>query len=448
MGKTHEITLLFDSYSAESANLYASFVNSGIEVNAVSVEDNGFLPQEIVSVYGFFLKDGDESLQGRPKFFNEIKIPDYWQIEGNNTSAKVLNHAQEKARIFYYKPSGKRIVSVVDWLDDKGVVRLCNHYDKFGNIFCKTILNKSGQRVMRRFFTPYGEERIVESFVTGDILLKYKGRDHIFKNKTEFVRFFLKCKGLDKTALYYNSLSYPFFASQSLEANGFKDVLFWNEPIKDSIPGNMLSILNNQATRTKVIYVQRKEAYERLISLGASKEIVKSLGYVYSFIRNNKHRKDMLICTNSDQLLHFDEIAKLVPDANFHVAALTEMSSKLLSVGANKNVFLYPNIKPDMLDKLFKKCDFYLDINRESEIVDAVHRAFLNNQLIVGFDETMHNSYYTAPTNTFPECEFKDMAEALNVALKMPKLIDEALVMQRDYALSEDKDRYINIFKK
>lgn len=210
----------------------------------------------------------------------------------------------------------------------------------------------------------------------------------------------------------------------------------------DEIPGNMQIILNHQATRTEKIYVQRKHSYERLIALGASPEMVKQLGYMYSFVRENKHRPEILICTNSDRVEHLHELAQLVPDMHFHVAAITEMSSRLMAVGANENVFLYPNVKTQVLDHLFEKCDIYLDINREGEIVDAVHRAFLNNQLIIAFEETMHNAYYTAPTNTFPEKEYRELAEALNTALRMPQIIDQALQMQKNAALTAKKEDY------
>lgn len=139
---------------------------------------------------------------------------------------------------------------------------------------------------------------------------------------------------------------------------------------------------------------------------------------------------------------HLHELAQLVPDMHFHVAAITEMSSRLMAVGANENVFLYPNVKTQVLDHLFEKCDIYLDINREGEIVDAVHRAFLNNQLIIAFEETMHNAYYTAPTNTFPEKEYRELAEALNTALRMPQIIDQALQMQKNAALTAKKEDY------
>lgn len=116
------------------------------------------------------------------------------------------------------------------------------------------------------------------------------------------------------------------------------------------------------------------------------------------------------------------------------------------SIGCHEmGLSFYPNVKMSVLDSLFEKCDFYLDINHEGEIVDAVHRAFLNNMLIVGYEETMHNAYYTADTNTFKESEYADMAEALNLTLAMPHLIDEALAMQKKAAVAADATDYMEI---
>ena len=106
-------------------------------------------------------------------YFNQIAVPKYWQIEGNNTSARVLNHEKEVARIFYADPKQKRLVRVVDWLDDQGVVRLSEHYNKYGEIYCHTIFNKKGQKVARKFFSPQGEEKVVENFVTNDFIVSW-----------------------------------------------------------------------------------------------------------------------------------------------------------------------------------------------------------------------------------------------------------------------------------
>lgn len=68
-----------------------------------------------------------------------------------------------------------------------------------------------------------------------------------------------------------------------------------------------------------------------------------------------------------------------------------------------------------------------------------------DRMLIVGYEETMHNAYYTADTNTFKESEYADMAEALNLTLAMPHLIDEALAMQKKAAVAADATDYMEI---
>lgn len=441
------ITLLFDTFSGESKNLLESFKNAGAAFHAAVIEDDGFLPDDVMSVYGFFLGDyrKADSLPGKPLYFNQIQIPDYWRIEGDNSSAKVMDRTRERARIFFTEPTHRRQVKIVDWLDDAGQVRLSEHYNRYGAIFCHTVFNKKGQKALRKFFDVTGREMIVENFVTGDMLVRWQDKDWIFRSKTDFIAFFIRCAGLEDTAVYFNSLSYPFFASQALAPNGFRDALFWHEPVGDEIPGNMQIILHDQGTRAKRVFVSRRESYDRLIALGAPSDKVKQLGYIYSFVRENKHRPHILVCTNSENVGHLTELASLMPQMHFHVAAITEMSSKLMSAGQYDNVSLYPNVKMSVLDSLFEKCDFYLDINHEGEIVDAVHRAFLNNMLIVGYEETMHNAYYTADTNTFKESEYANMAEALNLTLAMPHLIDEALAMQKKAAVAADATDYMEI---
>ena len=269
MDKASKITLLFDTFSDESRNLYETFKNSGIDCIAAVIDDDGFLPEDVMSAYGFFLSYGErgEAVVGKPRYFNQIDIPEYWRIEGNNFNAKVMNYDKEVAHIFYAEPKHHRLVNVVDWLDDKGVVRLCEHYNRYGYIYCRTVFNKKGQKALRKFYSANGNEVIIENFVTGDIVVDWQGRDWIFRNETDFVKFFFQCAGLEDTAVYFNSLSYPFFVSQVLKQNGYRDVLFWHEPVGDEVPGNMQIILNNQATRTNTIYVQRRSSYEKLISL-------------------------------------------------------------------------------------------------------------------------------------------------------------------------------------
>lgn len=442
--KISDFTLLFDSFTAESKNLFESFQNIGTAINAISIEDDGFLPDGIVSPFGFFMGDYSKSTKapGKPLFFNQIKVPDCWEITGNNAGGKVMDNNKERARLFFSQIDNSRLMKIVDWLDEAGVVRVTEHYNKYGAIFCKTLFNTKGHKTLRTFYSPEGEEVIYENFVTNDLLVKWEGKDHIIHTKIEFLKFFFKCSGLDETHIIFNSLADPFFLTEALPRNGYTDVLFWNEPINGEIPGNMQYILDGHAGRAKKVYVQRHEAYEKLMELGASPELVKELGYVYSFERENNHSMNALIFTNSDNIEKLEEIIKEVPSIHFHIAAITEMSSKLMSKDLYENVSLYPGVKKSVIEILFEKCDIYLDINHETEIVDAVHRAFLNKQLIMAFDNTIHNRNYVSPTNIFAAEEYDALIMVLNAIADNPELIDMGLEQQLEFALAGDSDKY------
>ena len=442
--KVGNVTLLFENLSKESTNLVDTFRNIGVNANMVCMEDDGFLPDGVISPYGFFLEEYDSEgvIEGKPLYFNQVSIPKYWEIEGNGSGAKVMDVKKERARMFFTKTDNTRLVKIVDWYGENGKARLSEHYNKYGRLFCKTVFNSAGQKFSRTFFNRNGEEIIYENFVTTDIMLRWKDKDYIFKGNQEFMKFFFKCSGLEETNIIFNSLSHPFFVSDSLPQNGYSDALFWNEPINGEIPGNMQFILNGNARRAKKIYVQRHESYQKLMELGASPEMVKELGYVYNFTRENEHRPNALIITNSDNIEKLTEIVEAVPNMHFYIAAITEMSSKLMSMDRYKNVSLFPGVKKNVVNILFDKCDLYVDINHEGEVLDAVNRAFLNKMLIIGFDSTVHNKNYVAPTNIFEVGQYGGMIAALNAIIDNPELIDMALKQQMEYALAEDADKY------
>lgn len=447
LNKSDNIILLFDTYSVESKNLHESFINSGINARTVVIETDGFLPDGVESVYEFFLGDFSET-GGKPRYFNELEIPDFWEITSSNSSGKVMDMYKERARIFYAEPTNKRLIKIVDWLDEKGIVRLCEHYNKYGKLFCKTTFNKSGQKVSRSFFSAEGKETIVENYVTGDIIVTRDGKDKILRSKEAFISYFMKCAGCEQSKVFFNSLSFPFFASQALPDNGYKDMLFWSEDIADGIPGNMQIILNNQATRTRKIYVQKHKAYERLIELGANPDMVRELGYVYSYERENNYSKNILICTNSDQIEGLDTLVKELSDFHFHIAAITEMSARLHAFEANENVSLYPGAKRTVLDKLFEQCDYYLDINHEGEIADAVHRAFLNNMYIAGIRDFLHNPNYIAQENIFNKNQLNEMILRMKKVATSKEELKVALDNQKKSALSLSEQDFFAVLDK
>lgn len=444
--RANDIVLLFDNYNSDSQNLHTSFKLAGYECPAVVIEDDGFLPEDVMSVYGFFLGMAEENEKPaeKPCYFNEVKVPEYWEISGTNSNGTINDLSKVRGKIFYADPNYKRLVKTVDWYDERGVVRSSDHYNRYGIIYARTIFNAKGQRVNKSYFDQSGKEIIMENYVTGDIILNEEQEIHFFKTKTDFVMYFLKSAQFEQSRLAFNSLSTPFFVSQQLKAALEKrDVLFWQEPIADSIPGNMQIILDGNATRTEKIYVQKRNSYDRLLALKANKEMVCRCGFIYPFVRENEHRMDVLICTNSDRIEKINEIVKALPQMHFHIAALTEMSSKLLELGNELNVSLYPGATTRELDQLFELCDWYLDINRESEIVSAISRAFLNNQLILAFKETLHSGDYVAEEHRYSIDTLETMVADIQRLCGDSVLFEQQLEVQRDWALAETKEQYI-----
>ncbi len=440
------IVLLLDDYSIGSRTLHTSFKEAGIDVSAVVINDDGFLPEDVISVYGYFLGDYAISAQsiGKPRYFNQLEIPYLWEISGNNTNAKVTDKGRLKAKIFYNPPHENRIMKTVDWLGDNGKVRLSEHYNKYGALWSDTAFDASGNRVSRTYFTADKREAIIENFLTGDIVLNDGGIIRVFKNRTEFVKFFLEITELNKGRIFFNSLSVPFFVSQGMEERGEEDILFWQEDKREDIPGNMQIILEGRATRCKRVVVQKKEAFDGLVNAGAGAERLCLLGNIYKFERDNEGRKEILICTNSDNIENINDIINGLPDMHFNIAAFTEMSSKLLALGAMDNVKLYPGVKREKLKSLFKNCDFYLDINHGNEIADAVRKAFLNNMLIFAFKNTSHNKNFTAPENIYGDCE--RLKEELGRAATDLQKLKEKIEHQKAAALSAEKEEYLQTF--
>lgn len=450
MGVTFEadnIVLLLDNYGEDSKKLHTSFQLTGRQYPVFVLEEDGFLPEGVISVFGYFLGDFKtaENAPGKPRYFNQIQVPEYWEISGNNSGGKVHELNKERARIFYAEPKHKRLVKVVDWYDDRGVVRSSDHYNRYGALYARTVFNAKGQRVNKSYFSADGREIVMENYVTKDIILNDGNVVKIFRTKQEFAAYVLEKAGYAGHRVFFNTLSTSFFVSERLKDNGKGDVLFWQEPIRDEIPGNMRIILNDTSNRTAKIMVQSRKAYQRLLELGAPAEKLCELGYIYPFEKENTSRPEVLICTNSDRIAELNKIVEALPEFHFSIAALTEMSSKLMSMDVYSNVSLYPGVKMKVLEELFDKADFYLDINHESEIVSAVQQAFLHNQLIFAFKETLHNASYVALEHIYSIDRANELILDIKAVMSDTALLKEHLKRQHETAMLETKETYWGI---
>lgn len=442
-----DTVLLLDNYGEDSKMLHQSFRSAGFKGPVVVIEDYGFFPEDVISVYQYFCGDFQKSHKapGKARYFNQINVPDYWEISGSNSDGKVHDLHRERGRIFYAEPKNKRLVRVVDWMDEKGTVRSSDHYNHYGALYARTFFNKDGKRFCKAYFDGEGRETLLENFVTGDIILNRKNKVYVLKSKVDLILKLLEELGAMGSRLFFNSLSTPLFVSERMPEGRKEDVLFWQEEVGNDIPGNMQLILSGQSRRAGRIYVQKKAAYEKLAGLGASREAVRPLGFVYGYDRENTCQNKALICTNSDRIEKCEELIKALPRMHFYIAAITEMSSKLLSLSRYDNVTLYPGARTEIIHELFDSCDYYLDINHEAEIVSAVKQAFLHNQLILGFKQTLHNKVFVPEEHVFYNHEA--MIAFLNQIMDHEEMIKVQIDLQKREAVSEETAAYVALLK-
>ena len=149
-----DFVLLFDDYGMESQNLHSSFILTGYDCPVIVIDETGFLPENVVSVYGSYL--GDYSKQtnqyGKPRYFNQVDVPDYWEITANSRNGVIHDKNHERGYINYTEPSNKRLVNSVDWTDETGVRRISNFYNQYGALYAKTIYDVKGKAIHKSYF--------------------------------------------------------------------------------------------------------------------------------------------------------------------------------------------------------------------------------------------------------------------------------------------------------
>lgn len=423
---------IFDYYTQASWDLHYSLLKAGYTHPTIVLNDDGFLPDDVTSPYRFF--SGFEYGKGKPLYFNQVPVPDFWEIMGTGSEGSIHHYQDKKGTIHYASPAHKRHVRAVDWYDDKGCLRVTDRYNSNGQRFSQTTYNRDGQATITSYFNDKQQEYLTENHVTSDHLLNWQGKTYFFKSKIEWFHFYLKEAGFSLDCIFYNSLGLSFLTTYYLGGQG-NDILFWSEPITDNIPGNMQLLLNSPSRQTKIL-VQSPDAYQRMQALLTEKQKgkVTLLGYNYFFKRQNTGNKQMLTLTNSDQVEQLETLLQAHPDWHFHVGAITEMSNRLMDLSKYHNLSLYPNISTTMVDKLYQTCDVYLDINHGNEILSAVRTAFNHNLVILGFMNTLHRPSYTAMKHRFDPSQLQQLSQQLVELANRPEAFSEALMRQYEIA--------------
>ncbi len=468
--------LLLDQMSKEAEMLCQSLRETRASFQTFCFEDDGFLPEGVTSPYHYYLRMSDSEILGRPRYFSRLQVPAGWEIRSSGVDGNVWDYETKRAEITYAEPKSRRFIQKVTWLDEKGIACWTDHYDRNGYLYARTTRNAEGREILKVYYAECPDGRrypcIMEDLHTHCITLRKKNgtgiEEYIFSGKVDFMAFFLREIGAECDRIFFNSLNWSFFTERKLRADEEKtdkkaswkksgDILFWQEEIYGRLPGNMVTILNEQRWVDRII-VQSESVYQKILEQlrdhavengvqnpAADAVQFKALGYIYSFTRENERKSEVLILTNSDAVEKLPELVENLPEFTFRIGAFTEMSQKLMGMGEYENVMLYPSISERRAKELLHECDFYLDINHANEIADAVHEAYLNRSVILGFKETAHNRLYEPEEHLFAAEEWQQMAEQLKCAAASKEEMQKLLQRQDAKAMRVDRTRYIEV---
>lgn len=418
---------LFENYGANEQLIVSTLEKSNIEYQTIVLEDDGFVPTNMITPYRFFAKN--EEVERKGMFFNEVPIPEYWFIYGDNNSAKVYEGSEERAKIIYEKGVGLRIVKAVEWFDKSGNLVWIDHYDMYGKKFAETLYNKQCKRVMKRYFSYDGKELYSRNFITNGVLLNIDGNQYIFNSYYSFLDYFYNQVNITNKEILVNSLSVPLVSIYNLNPDKKKYVI-WQERINEELPGNMQEILKNNDRKFNLLIPDSNE-YEKVKALSGNSDKVLKFGYILKTFKEVRKTNQLLILTNSDRINNIQHLVDALEGVTINIVALTEMSPKLSQLGQYKNVKLFPNARPHLIKKLYGVCDIYLDINQGNEIMNAVRMAFDFNLLIFGNDNTLHNKKFINKENVYKEKDINALIKAIEAVLKDESKLKQLVMEQR-----------------
>ena len=377
--------LIVDTYTQDYRALKESMDVIGKECHIVSFSHIRSEAEDEFSIYEYFInKTKNEKLDEKSLYYAFINMPYLWAVRADGVNGAIYDRNYKKAEIYFTEPIERRNVLRIEWMDEEDKVYRVDHYNRYGDKFCSEY-NCNGITQSREFYNHSQQLVLLEQVMEGIITL--------FQNGKIIKRF----------------VDYSEFLQAYLNDTGIQDVsiMFGNEKIWKRFKNTNMEVL-------KVLDVDHNKVYW------------------YNKIKseNKFGNREAFILTGTDQVESLEELIQTFPNIQFHIAAHTLMSEKLLKLKSYGNVLLYPAISRTVSEDLFEKCGLYLDINHWGEIYDAVPMAAIHGLLIMAFDTTVHHRELTLSEHIFKTTEIEQMKQTLRLLISDPFSYGDRLYRQ------------------
>lgn len=361
---------LFQTYNKDAWDIHYTQLRQGKDYPTIVIEDDGFLPSDVTSIYHFL---GYNTCDYNPLHLNDLTLPIAYEVEREGVDFFIMSNDMVVGKVILQGEPIERIVKEVWWLDSIGYPYKKDYYNQYGYCFKTETYVKDLGLVSTSYYSVSGEVLLDENHLVGSILYN----NQLYLNKLSLYNKCLAELGYSKEPITFNHLGTPLEIILSNLESGH-ELIFQEEVFVNSIPDNLQYVIHNSDKIS--ISVTNRSTYsilENMCKVQFMMLLVPSKSDLGSF-------KDVLITTQTDQLTSIEDFVEQLPELEFHIAAPTQMSSKLFDLNKYSNVHLYPNISNNNLDDLFNQCGVFLDIAMSPTVFDANRRALENSLLRVG----------------------------------------------------------------
>lgn len=388
-------------YTEQMNKMNETMQSLHVDTTILVLKNDGFLPEGVLSPSSYFVaQQENQILKEKKLYYDFIEVPEFWEIRSDKADGAIYDMGQKKASIYFQYPYAERYVQRVEWFMESGFVYKIDYYGKYGFKYKSEWRGTDNQVDLRVFYSSKNQEVVVEQPKSKTISIHLNG---------EMQAYFMSYEA------YYQ------YAFSKMGKNTDCMVLVENQE-------QIRNVLKQQHTIKFACFTSWEllDHYEK----AGGKNGVYFVNIPKQYPKNHGNG-EILILTDSDQIEGITVLINGLPHMNFHIAANTEVSDKLINLGKNDNVQIYPGISNSKAEELWQKCDIYLDINHFREIRNAVDQASQRNLVILGYENTIHHREMLAEHCVIPASNYHAMVDKLNRLIDDQNMLQEVLLRQQ-----------------
>ena len=367
---------LFSYYDSDAWDLHYSLEVDGVHNRTLSLDFNGFLPSDVESPWESYLYTRE--LPFKPLHVNDLPLPLGVELESEDGIFYLYGETGIVGRVSFYGELVDRIVKSVDYFDTKGQLLVTENYCNRGFVFRRDYYI-GGSWVSSVYFDDKGKEVISHNLYTGYLMVGSKS----YSSLSEFYLGYLK--ELNEPILFTEEM----LGMGIVEGLGYnpENVLVVTGRYDNGLPKNIVEF----AKTGKVLFTNRfqydtvKKEYPNSGFAGLKFRKVSELG----------SPNDVVITTDTDNLVGIEELAHECKNSHFHILASTLVSSKLEDLGKLPNVSVYPSASEEDVTSCFATAGIFLDISTGSTVFNANKRAVENSMLRIGVSGVSSGKHIT-----------------------------------------------------